>query len=115
MWSLDPMIIAAIVGTIGALLSLLDEFFGHRRARRPSPHKGITNERAKLFANNLDRASTACFTIGIASPIAAYVYKIGNLREAVSELELGLGLTGWLVAAIFLHILARRTLGGLIE
>jgi hypothetical protein len=38
----------------------------------------IDNERTKLLANALDRASTACFTVGILTPAAGYLYNIGN-------------------------------------
>jgi hypothetical protein len=31
----------------------------------------IANERAKLLANALDRASTACVTVGVLGPTAA--------------------------------------------
>jgi hypothetical protein len=30
----------------------------------------IANERTKLPANGLDHASTACFTVGVATPLA---------------------------------------------
>ena len=33
----------------------------------------IANERTKLLANALDRASTACFTVGVAAPFAAWI------------------------------------------
>lgn len=44
----------------------------------------IHNERTKLLANALDRASTACFTVEIATPLAGYIYNISNLRENLS-------------------------------
>lgn len=73
----------------------------------------IRNEQTKLLANALDRASTACFTVGIATPIAGYLYNIGNFRGAVSYGALLGGLSGWLFIALFLHYLARRILRGL--
>lgn len=48
----------------------------------------IDNEQTKLLANALDRASTACFTVGIATPIAGLVYNIGNFAT-LSGLQVG--------------------------
>jgi len=73
----------------------------------------VHNERTKLLANALDRASTACFTVGIATPAAGYIYNIGGLQEAVSPFRLGAGFGGWLAGAVALHLLARRILRGL--
>jgi multisubunit Na+/H+ antiporter MnhG subunit len=75
----------------------------------------IHNERKRLLANALDRASTACFTVGIATPVAGYLYNVGNIGETISAVRLGLGLFGWLLAAVTLHLLARRPLKGLIS
>jgi hypothetical protein len=36
----------------------------------------IDNERTNLLANALDRASTACFTVGVATPMAGYLYGV---------------------------------------
>ncbi|MBT0777930.1 MULTISPECIES: hypothetical protein [Paracoccus] len=73
----------------------------------------IPNERTKLLANALDRASTACFTVGIATPVAGYIYNISNLRESLPAwIMLGGGI-GWISACVALHLMARRTLGGL--
>jgi hypothetical protein len=33
----------------------------------------VANERTKLLANALDRASTSCFTVGIATPLAGWL------------------------------------------
>ena len=71
------------------------------------------NEQTKLLANALDRASTACFTVGIVTPLAGYLYDIGGLRSSVQPLLLVIGLLGWLAAAIILHLSARRILRGL--
>jgi len=71
------------------------------------------NEQTKLLANALDRASTACFTIGIVTPLAGYLYNIGGLRSSIGAVELATGLIGWLTAAIVLHLSARRILRGL--
>ena len=71
------------------------------------------NEQTKLLANALDRASTACFTVGIVTPLAGYLYNIGGFRTSMGVLELLLGLGGWLTAAVVLHLAGRRVLKGL--
>lgn len=73
----------------------------------------IRNERTKLLANALDRASTACFTVGIATPVAGYIYNISSLRENLPVWTMIGGGIGWISACVLLHLLARRTLGGL--
>jgi hypothetical protein len=72
----------------------------------------VENEQIKLLANALDRASTACFTVGIVTPIAGVLYGIGNFIQTPS-LWLVCYLAGWLLLAAILHSLARRTLKGL--
>ena len=71
------------------------------------------NEQTKLLANALDRASTACFTVGIVTPLAGYLYNVGGFRTLVGPLELAIGVMGWLVACVLLHWGARRILRGL--
>ncbi|HEV7252537.1 MAG TPA: hypothetical protein VGN97_05500 [Mesorhizobium sp.] len=73
----------------------------------------IDNERTKLLAGALDRASTACFTVGIATPLAGYIYDIGQFRSAVAPATFGVGLSSWLCSMIILHLLARRALRSL--
>jgi hypothetical protein len=75
----------------------------------------IRNEHIKLTANALDRASTACFTVGIATPAAGLLYNIGGFRTTVSLLSLAAGLGGWLLVAFGLHYLAHRMLRKLQE
>jgi hypothetical protein len=67
-------------------------------------------ETAKLIANALDRASTACFTVGIATPLAGYVYNVSGFRGSIGFAALVGGVAGWLTVAIGLHLLARRVL-----
>ncbi|WP_199523195.1 hypothetical protein [Pararhodobacter sp. CCB-MM2] len=85
--------------------------------RDPSPlgeaARVIRNERTKLLANALDRASTACFTVGIATPVAGYIYNISGLRGSLPGSTMIVGGFSWLVAFVLLHSLARRTPGGL--
>lgn len=75
--------------------------------------KHIKNEQLKLLANALDRVSTACVTVGIATPAAGAIYNLGGFRQTFQTLELTLGLVGWLSTAVLLHLGARRALKGL--
>ena len=70
-------------------------------------------ERTKLIANAYDRASTACFTVGIATPIAAFVYNVSGFRHSITYGTMALAFTGWLVAAIGLPLMGRHALKGL--
>lgn len=66
----------------------------------------IHNERTKLLANALDRASTACFAVGA----------LGQALSLPPASQMWLGLlspAGWILAAIGLHLVARRVLGRL--
>ncbi len=67
-------------------------------------------EKTKLIANAFDRASTACFTVGIATPLAGYVYNVSGFRSSLGVAELLGGMAGWLIVAISLHLLARSAL-----
>lgn len=73
----------------------------------------IANERTKLLANALDRASTACVTVGILAPIAAVIYGLPGNSPPVWLFILAT--IFWLFAAVVLHMAARNVLGGLIE
>jgi hypothetical protein len=75
----------------------------------------VRNEQIKLLANALDRASTACFTVGIATPLAGYLYNVAGFRTAVSALELLLGLMAWIGAAIGLHFAGKNALKDLLS
>ena len=70
----------------------------------------VENERIKLLANAFDRASTACVTVGIATPLAGYIYNVSGFRETISYATMALSLAGWLVGAISLHLFASRIL-----
>lgn len=72
----------------------------------------IENERTKLLANALDRASTACLAVGVFGPAAAILYDVGAAAHA-HGIFLAVGGFVWLLAAVTLHLLARRVLGGL--
>jgi hypothetical protein len=64
-------------------------------------------ETTKLTANAFDRASTACFTVGIATPLAGFVYNVSGFRGTIGGWELFGGLVAWLIAAMGLHRIAR--------
>jgi hypothetical protein len=73
----------------------------------------VANERTKLLANALDRASTACLTVGVLAPVAAATYQMGG---AVLGVDLTLAVVGgvsWLIGAAMLHLFAQRALGRL--
>jgi hypothetical protein len=74
----------------------------------------IDNERTKLLANALDRASTACFTAGIFTPGAGYFYNVGGFQGLISVPGLLVGMFAWLGTVVVLHVLARRVLKGLL-
>jgi hypothetical protein len=69
----------------------------------------VENERTKLLANALDRASTACVTVGVLAPVAALAY--GVPAGGPQPLTLVFGAWVWLSAGIALHFVARATLG----
>jgi hypothetical protein len=70
----------------------------------------IDNERTKLLANALDRASTACFTVGILTPTAGYLYGMLNFTAVADAVWLLVTAGGWLFATVALHSLARTVL-----
>ncbi len=73
----------------------------------------ISNERARLLANALDRASTACVTVGIFGPISATLYGPGAVAPAEHSAFYAASATIWPCAAVFLHVMARQALGTL--
>ena len=70
-------------------------------------------EQTKLLANVLNTAATSCFTVGVATPVAGYIYNVGNLRTVLEPWWLFAGALAWLYVAVLLHLLARRVLRGL--
>lgn len=73
----------------------------------------VVNERIKLLAGSVDRAATACFTVGIATPLAGYLYDVGNFGASLTGIALLFIVFGWFLAIVGLHLIARRLLGGL--
>ena len=66
----------------------------------------IHNERTKLLANALDRASTACLAVGV----------LGQALSLPPADRLWVSLlspAGWILAALGLHFAARHVLGRL--
>jgi hypothetical protein len=68
----------------------------------------VQNERTKLFANALDRASTACIAVGILAPVATLLSGAGVPNPRAIPL-LG-SFSAWTLTALSLHLLARRVL-----
>lgn len=79
----------------------------------PDNRKLVINKTAKLFANNLDRASTACFTVGAATPVTGWLFGVSRLNQ-VPWWFLAVIVSCWLGGSALLHYLARRALRGLI-
>ena len=77
--------------------------------------KIVDNERAKLLAGTLDRASTAMFTVGILTPSVSYLFNLQNIRDTLGLPGLVAFVALSLAATIGLHLLARRVLGDLRE
>ncbi|SCY99895.1 hypothetical protein SAMN02927923_03308 [Microvirga guangxiensis] len=71
--------------------------------------KHVRNERRKLLANAIDRASTAFVTVGVATPIAGVIFKVNGLGLALANSELGLAVLGFLGTAVGLHTLGSTT------
>jgi hypothetical protein len=69
-------------------------------------------EQTKLLANAMDRASTACFTVGVLTPLAGFGYGVAAFAP-LAALQVVIVLAGWLISALILHYMARRTLRGL--
>jgi hypothetical protein len=69
-------------------------------------------EQIKLRANALDRASTACLTVGVLAPFAAALYTGGNLQNGTG---LFWATMAYLGAAIVLHHAALNQLKELDE
>ena len=72
----------------------------------------VHNERTKLLANALDRASTGLFMVGVATPAASSLY---GSTPHIGIAFLMVAFYVWLFAAFRLHMLARRVLKGLRE
>ena len=74
--------------------------------------KLIHNERTKLLANALDRASTALLVAGIVTPAAGYFYRLTGATTLASGL-LVTSFYVWFFCGVGLHLGGRRVLGRL--
>ena len=77
------------------------------------PSKTVRNERTKMLAGALNTVCTSCFTVGVLAPIAAAFYNVGS--SAISLATIIIGVVIWFGAAVGVHLLARRILGGIEE
>ncbi len=78
----------------------------------PTDPNLIPNERAKLLANALDRASTAVFTVGLLTPTVSWWFNVQGGRETVGAV----GLAGFVVVSLVMSLSllsARNVLGDL--
>jgi hypothetical protein len=73
----------------------------------------VHNEKAKLLANALDRASTACLAIRVLGPLAAAFYSVSGF--ATGFWPFVVGALAWLIATFALHIEAQRVIGTMRE
>lgn len=73
----------------------------------------IHNERVKLTAGALDRASTACFAGTVIAPGAGWQALTANLPSGMVPAVLAMIFALWMAAGLGLHYLAWRALGGL--
>jgi hypothetical protein len=73
----------------------------------------IDNERTKLLAGALDRASTSIFTVGIVTPSVSWWFDLQGVRATLGPGGLLAFVAVSFLAAAALHLLARSVLGGL--
>lgn len=75
--------------------------------------KLVWNERTKLLANALDRASTACLAVGILTPLGSSLLGLEAARPTAGGHLLSFA--AWTVTAVMLHLAARCLLGDLVS
>jgi len=69
----------------------------------------VEKEQTRLFANALDRASTACLAIGVLTPMS--VLSFGQPAGIMAQLPpIRAGIATWLFCAWVLHMAALRAL-----
>jgi multisubunit Na+/H+ antiporter MnhG subunit len=73
----------------------------------------IHNERIKLTASAIDRASTASLAVGVFGPVASTIYTDESTKHANLGM-ISLSAFIWLSVAVGLHLLARSRLKGII-
>jgi hypothetical protein len=73
----------------------------------------VAKEQIKLFANALDRASTALLAIGVLTPLSAVFFRTPILGGSASIESIRFGIICYFVGAWALHLAALRALRGL--
>ena len=73
----------------------------------------VHNERTKLLANALDRASTAALAVGALGPIVTFPFSGSGLVSGSPLLTLTVSTILWIAVALTLHTSARIVLGRL--
>lgn len=73
----------------------------------------VHNERTKLLANALDRASTAALAVGVLGPIVGFTFGDTATAATLPLSTLALSTILWLAIAFVLHLAARTALGRL--
>lgn len=68
--------------------------------------KHIRNERIKLLANNIDRASSPVLTLGVPTPIVGIIFQINGLGRNAAPWLLGLALLGFIGTSAGIHFAA---------
>ena len=71
----------------------------------------VANERTKLTAAAVDRASTACLAVGVFAPMSTGLR--GPLH--LPEIAFAAPAAGWCLGAIVLHLAGRYLLRGLVQ
>lgn len=73
----------------------------------------IHNERVKLLANALDRASTT-FGAGSIVPLLGWIRALPPSAQPGDAATALFGMVAFVICAVVLHLLARRELGNLL-
>lgn len=104
----------SVIGLIPLSMIVSDMIWrrSHRSGSRPSLDD-VGRERVKLTASALDRASTSCFTVGVATPAVGWFLDVGQMASRNSPWLMSGMIAFWSLAAIWLHLEARRHLRGL--
>lgn len=74
------------------------------------PSDLVHNERTKLLANALDRASTAALAVGVLGPVVTAAYGLGPADRPLPLLFLVAGTILWLAVSVSRHLFASWTL-----
>ena len=73
------------------------------------------DEKIKLLAGALNAAAGSCFTVGVIAPTVAVLINLGDAQSKVTLAVLVANALAWLIAAVMLHISARKQLDRLDE